>query len=479
MCEQFESLFLFNEHAPPTFRVIPLGYCTNETWMLHGRKAKPRTKVAAYFRPEDFVPEPFGCPHGVPLYRFDQTKEYHPTSPTIAGQQYYDFFVANQNLHRYSHWDNGKRKNRPDKEETWLTYNKYLSRAKIRDHLRGTEKYGCWGDLWTNWFALDVDYHGGDYSQFLDTLDILKELAVFFPNVRWMYVLNRNGISGIHIIGLLPVPRLLEEIRTEVQNVLCKLEDQHILSLLKYKPEDVKPENYHPIACMELYPATNHNFRLPYAADRITVTDEWLNRPDEVDLKPNLVKFMSYVNSQNRQAVSLAEIITYVKAHVQWKPAKQQKQSRSTKSKTKTGGNGMGKIEPLKGRHLEFITGVVLGTETMPDDTIGCWAAPALRHLMLVDGLDADEALAKIEEFYEMIPDKSFSDRLSSGDISQLLRTDAYTVNKIEEDNLYQPRPEESTDIFARVKARCQQNWFCLCRSVNLGCPQSSPGLSV
>ena len=49
----------------------------------------------------------------------------------------------------------------------------------------------------------------------------------------------------------------------------------------------------------------------------------------------------------------------------------------------------------------------------MPNDTIGCWAAPALRHLMLVDGLDADEALDKIEEFYEMIPETSFSDRLT------------------------------------------------------------------
>jgi hypothetical protein len=95
----------------------------------------------------------------------------------------------------------------------------------------------------------------------------------------------------------------------------------------------------------------------------------------------------------------------------------------------------------------------------MPDDTIGCWAASDLRHLMLVDGLDAEEALAKIEEFYEMIPDPAFSDRLM-GNLGELLRTDTYTVSKIMEGNLYQPRPDDSTEIFAKVKARCQQLGF-------------------
>jgi hypothetical protein len=119
----------------------------------------------------------------------------------------------------------------------------------------------------------------------------------------------------------------------------------------------------------------------------------------------------------------------------------------------------MGQVGPLRGRHLRFLTGVVLGTEAMPDDTIGCWAAPALRHLMLVDGLGADEALAKVEEFYGLIPDPSFSDRLM-GNIGELLRSDAYTARHIGDGNGYQPRPDESTDIFAGVKARCQQLGF-------------------
>ena len=440
---------------------IPAGLATNETWMLRGRKAIPKTLPAGYFRPEDFVPEPFGYQEGIPLYGFDKTRNYNPKPATIAAQQYYDFFVASQNRYRHSRWDEGKRKNRPDVKPTWLTYDKYLSRAKIRDHLRGTEMFGCWGNLWTNWFAIDVDYHGGDVALFFAILRILEEVADFFPGVRWVYVLNRNGISGLHIIGLLPTPRLLEDVRRDVQKVLVYLEDENINALVQFKPEVIQDADFRPLAGLELYPATNHNFRLPYAGDRITITDQWLNRPGDVSLKTNLIQFMDYVKDNNRDAVRLAEVIDYIRANVQWKPPKaRQTCGKVTGTRKPGGGNGMGKIQPLKGRHLEFITGVVLGTEAMPQDTIGSWAAPSLRQLMLVDGLDADEALNKIEQFYEMIPDKGFSDRLSSGSITELLRSDAYTANNIEEGNGGQPRPEESTEIFAGVKTYCERIGF-------------------
>jgi hypothetical protein len=422
---------LLDDYSPaaPVHTRIPPGVATNETWMRHGRKAIPHGRPAAFFRPEDFTPEPFGYPQGIPLYRHDQTRAYAPRPATVAARQYDDFFVSGQNRHRHSRWDKG-----------WKTHDKYLSRAKVRDHLRGKEIYGCWGDLWTNWFAIDVDYHGGDPALFLAVLERIKELPDFFPAVRWTFFLNRDGISGLHLVGLLPAPRPLEDVRKDVEKVLVYLGDESGL----------------PLSGLEIYPASNHNFRLPYAADRITVTDEWLNLPGEVNLQPNLIKFMAYVRDGGRQAVPLDEVIEYIRANVRVKPAMQGRGKRKPRT---GGGNGMGRIEPLRGRHLQFLTGVVLGTETLPDDTIGCWAAPALRHLMLVDGLDADEALAKIEEFYEMIPDPGFSDRLT-GDIGELLQTDTYTVRHIEGGNLYQPRPDESLEIFAAVKARCRQIGF-------------------
>ena len=411
-------------------------------------------QATGFYRPDGFVAERFGYQEGIPLYTFDQATDYSPQPHTIAGQHYFDFFVANQNRHKYGQWDDGKRKRDADIKPGWKTYDQYLSRDNIRRHLRGKDIYGCWGNLWTNWFAIDLDYHGGDLSLFLDILPILDEFTSFFSNVRWFYILNRNGISGIHLVGLLPERRLLEEIRQEVQKVLGFLEDENINNLFKYKPDDLADDQFHPVANLEIYPATNHNFRLPYAADRITITDEWLNLPGQVDLKPNLVKFMDYVEDKTRQAVPMADVIEYIEANIRRKPEKKKASSQGTRKQC---GGGMGKIQPLKGRHLNFITGVVLGTEPMPADTIGCWATPSLRQLILVDGLSAAEAVDKLMEYYLLIPDPTFSDRLSSGRLQELRRTDTITANKIAEGNLYQPRPDESTKSFAGVKTRCQQ----------------------
>ena len=83
--------------APIYTERIPRELATNETWMLHGRKARPRVRPAAYFRPPDYVPEFRGSDLGIPLYQYDQTREYHPRPPTVASQRYYDLFVASQN----------------------------------------------------------------------------------------------------------------------------------------------------------------------------------------------------------------------------------------------------------------------------------------------------------------------------------------------------------------------------------------------
>ena len=83
--------------APIYTERIPRELATNETWMLHGRKARPRVRPAAYFRPPGYEPEFRGSDLGIPLYMYDQTREYHPTPPTVASQRYYDLFVASQN----------------------------------------------------------------------------------------------------------------------------------------------------------------------------------------------------------------------------------------------------------------------------------------------------------------------------------------------------------------------------------------------
>jgi hypothetical protein len=61
----------------------------------------------------DFLPGVYR--QGIPLYRYAQTRAYSPRPETVAAQQYYDYFVASQNRHRYSLWDS-----RPGTKATWL-----------------------------------------------------------------------------------------------------------------------------------------------------------------------------------------------------------------------------------------------------------------------------------------------------------------------------------------------------------------------
>jgi len=39
-------------------------------------------------------------------------------------------------------------------------------------------------------------------------LAVINEVPDFFSNARWFHVLNRLTISGLHLVGLLPRPRL-------------------------------------------------------------------------------------------------------------------------------------------------------------------------------------------------------------------------------------------------------------------------------
>ena len=110
-CEESFPVFSPKLHpwgAVPVYNTIPAGMATNETWMLRGRKAIPKTPPAGYFRPDDFVPERFGYQEGIPLYRRDQTRHYNPKpAPSLAS-----IMISSSPARTASgtaEWDDGKR----------------------------------------------------------------------------------------------------------------------------------------------------------------------------------------------------------------------------------------------------------------------------------------------------------------------------------------------------------------------------------
>src|SRR5215470_1615867 len=294
--------------APIYTERIPPELATNETWMLDRRKARPRVRPAAFFRPPGYEPEFRGSDLGIPLYTHDQTQPYHATPPTLASQVYYDLFVASQNRQKLSVWFDGRGKKGRRQKPGWRTFDKYLSRAKIRAHLRGRDIYACWGDEFSRWFLLDVDFHDQDPASFLAVLKALEDLPGFFPEVRWFYSCNRQGLRGLHIVGVLPHARRLEDIQADVRKVLAYLEDENLNTLRQFKRPDVPDDAFKPLTGLEIYPAPNHAARLPYARDRITITDEWLNLPGQEDFKANLVRFVEYLRDGRRQPVPFAQV---------------------------------------------------------------------------------------------------------------------------------------------------------------------------
>jgi hypothetical protein len=81
--------------------------------------------------------------------------------------------------------------------------------------------------------------------------------------------------------------------------------------------------------------------------------------------------FRDYVLDKQRQAIPLAQVLGYARRHV--RPKTQVLLDGAPPRKRPSyrhGGNGMGEVRPLKGRHLRFITGVVTGSEAMPDDRL-------------------------------------------------------------------------------------------------------------
>jgi hypothetical protein len=164
------------------------------------------------------VPEVYGCPLGIPLFTYQQTTAYNPTPATVAGQKYYDFFIASQNRRRLSVWFDGVGKNGRRQKPGWRSFGQYLSRSKVREHLRGRKTYAVWGNELTNWFELDVDHHGGDGRYFLGVLEALQDLPAFFPDWRWAYSIRRDDLTGVHVIGLLPNLSRMDVIKAEYPN---------------------------------------------------------------------------------------------------------------------------------------------------------------------------------------------------------------------------------------------------------------------
>src|SRR5262249_59754722 len=101
--------------------------------------------------------------------------------------------------------------------------------------------------------------------------EALRRLPDHCPGVRCLYDTDRGEVGRLHLVGLLPGSRPLNELRPLVQEALAAIEQ----------------DTAAPLRGVEIYPDPDKPVRLPFG-DCLTVTDEWLHKDRDADPQTNV-----------------------------------------------------------------------------------------------------------------------------------------------------------------------------------------------
>ncbi len=119
------------------------------------------------------------------------------------------------------------------------------------------------------------------------------------------------------------------------------------------------------------------------------------------------------------------------------------KKSSRKASKKSTGTGSLGCIGSLKGRCAETLVDFWSGKEVPPADTLNIYLGVTLR-IFKFEGMSESDAVDWIEDRLELLPDTSFSDRLTDN-FDEVMRVVFATAKKIWACNGYQSDPETSS----------------------------------
>jgi hypothetical protein len=174
----------------------------------------------------------------------------------------------------------------------------------------------------------------------------------------------------------------------------------------------------------------------------------------------SLAGFPEYIRTAKKvdAATLQREILAACQRPLTSKKNKKRKQSYGKKQHAGTG--GMGTSPKFGGRFLRTMVDFFTGKVQPEADTIGKYLTPWARAIAIVEECDDfDELKEKLQCCIDLIPDTSFSDRLSDNP-GELERVIEYTLKAILKDNGYQARPDESTAIFLNLKKLCNRIGF-------------------
>ena len=336
------------------------------------------------------------------------------------------------------------------------TYKSHVSRPTITDHLRGFNILGPVKNLagYYRFISFDLDRHTDlDPAEF--SAYVVAVYAFLVKNLPQCAIVSQVNPKNGSTVFFCYFPHRMAHGR--VEELVHRLDDKAKKEVPGYKT----PEIYPIFGPGKVY--------LPFNPEKVTIGESgvWKQTRTKKSKQCNpmevysLAAFPEYVRTATKSDADTVrqEVLTACRKPL---PSKKKNKKRDqTYGKVKVAGAGeMGRSPKFRGRFLRTMVDFFTGKFQPDDDTIGKYLTPWARTIAIVEGCDDfDELKERLQRCIDLIPDNSFSDRLSD-DPGELERVIDFTLDAILKNNGYQARPDQSTRILTNLKKQCDRIGF-------------------
>jgi len=381
------------------------------------------------------------------LYDIADTVPLRPTE-TNGREFFYSVCFDGSHKEQYINEANALRENR-------RTFKSDISRPDILDHLRGINILGPVKNEAGHYrfFSVDLDRHH-DIDPKAFTAYVMAVYAFLVKNLPTFAIVAQVNPKNGSVVFFCFFPG--RRTHGQVHALVDWLDEKAKREIPGYKTPEIYPIH----GPGKVY--------LPFNPEKITLGDMgiWPKFRTKKTKKFNpmevysLAGFPEYVRTAKKADADAIEQAVITACQQPMPKKKNKKKAASYGNKNKTTAGGMGVVPKFKGRFLRTMVGFFTGKIQPEDDTIGKYLTPWARAIAIIEECDdVDELKGKLQRCIDLIPDTSFSDRLSENP-AELERVMDYTLEAIVKNNGYQRRPDESTKILLNLKKKCARIGF-------------------
>jgi hypothetical protein len=377
------------------------------------------------------------------LFTEGQTASYKPTVRTSATVVFRHRFIDSASREKYIWWC-GQPLDSAEKPG-WRTCDGPLKDWHLKKHLKGDEKYGVRGDVWTNFGGIDHDLHDGDPDIFLEQFRVL--LGEFHAKDGWHFQVAEKDAGGVHFYQTFRNAVMVAAYRERLRKRLQELHQRHPELAAKARAAGMKT-----LADLEIFPDPEKGIRLPLCGGRIMLLDRPLglvfNKRSQRWVQ-DVVGYVAWLLKADKTYMPAEDVFEFVKQRLKAKrPVSEAEEAtgpppKKDNSKKPPSAGKLGSLGKMKGRCDKVLVDFWTGRNN-PPDTLN----DGIRLLALVlpfFGKSEAEAIDLIEDYIDALPDWTFSDRLSSGNRAEVSRVVKNTVRQAFHGNGGQPDPATST----------------------------------